>query len=590
MLKILIKQLKLDREDVSDVVERSRKREVHLLYLRFFNILMSRKKRRGEDSKSSYDSHMLWFATARTLLKDSQCMDFCQKILTVIITKQHCLEVVEETPVPGSKLKPPFVNPLDDMSPFFQKQYVKGHANDVFAAYGRLLAEICLVLPCQLRKMSEVTKHLPSPEFNAEWMDTLCDYLLKVAQPTGVGRRHIRKLLLHICGSKEKYRLTRDVHALKSFMKTTREICCRGGFDPEQPTGLPVHLPYKAMLTLIEQLKACDEIASSRTSNWQAFCLQEKTTLSYLFQASFLLDEGLAPLILQLIHTALSGVPPKTEETKEPASSRKEGKDKGERQGRERKLKEGDKGKEKEVEKEESKESKPTPTMPAPDKEACCALVQLFLSFADDHSLTRFIQLFLFQSNSTPLRWKAHALLHCLYLHSPTAEQVHLVELLWKLWPSMPSYGHKASQFVDLLGYFTINTPQVLEKEPLCHSFVERAIALLKQQNEVVATHPNSHVYSQLQSLVDFDGFYLESEPCLVCNDPEVPYSVMKLSSVKSEVRYSPNMILVKMIGSYTISQVILRISDIKRTKMVRTVNVYYSNRTVQNVIELKNK
>ena len=45
---------------------------------------------------------------------------------------------------------------------------------------------------------------------------------------------------------------------------------------------------------------------------------------------------------------------------------------------------------------------------------------------------------------------------------------------------------------------------------------------------------------------------------------------VMKLSSVKSEVRYSPNMILVKMIGSYTISQVILRISDIKRTKMVR--------------------
>ena len=46
---------------------------------------------------------------------------------------------------------------------------------------------------------------------------------------------------------------------------------------------------------------------------------------------------------------------------------------------------------------------------------------------------------------------------------------------------------------------------------------------------------------------------------------------VMKLSSVKSEVRYSPNMILVKMIGSYSISQVILRISDINRTKMVDT-------------------
>ena len=44
----------------------------------------------------------------------------------------------------------------------------------------------------------------------------------------------------------------------------------------------------------------------------------------------------------------------------------------------------------------------------------------------------------------------------------------------------------------------------------------------------------------------------------------------MKLQSVKSEIRYTPNMILVKLVGSHNISQVILRISDIKRTKMVR--------------------
>ena len=44
----------------------------------------------------------------------------------------------------------PFVNPLADLSPFFQKQYVKGHSSDVFVAYGRLLAEILLVLPCQV--------------------------------------------------------------------------------------------------------------------------------------------------------------------------------------------------------------------------------------------------------------------------------------------------------------------------------------------------------------------------------------------------------------------------------------------------------
>ena len=37
-------------------------------------------------------------------------------------------------------------------------------------------------------------------------------------------------------------------------------------------------------------------------------------TLPYLFQALFVLDEGLAPLILQLIYSALSGTPPTKEE------------------------------------------------------------------------------------------------------------------------------------------------------------------------------------------------------------------------------------------------------------------------------------
>lgn len=63
-------------------------------------------------------------------------------------------------------------------------------------------------------------------------------------------------------------------------------------------------------------------------------------------------------------------------------------------------------------------------------------------------------------------------------------------------------------------------------QEVLCQTYVERAIALLKSQNEMVANHPNSHIYSQLLSMVDFDGYYLENKPCLVCNDPEVPYSV----------------------------------------------------------------
>ena len=54
--------------------------------------------------------------------------------------------------------------------------------------------------------------------------------------------------------------------------------------------------------------------------------------------------------------------------------------------------------------------------------------------------------------------------------------------------------------------------------------------------------------------------------------------------------RYTTTTQLVKLVSSHTISRIFLRIGDLKRSKMVRTVNVYYNNRTVQSVVELKNR
>ena len=53
MLKAILSRLDLDREDVAEMVKRSERHEVHLMYLRFFNILMSRKKGKGEEAKVS---------------------------------------------------------------------------------------------------------------------------------------------------------------------------------------------------------------------------------------------------------------------------------------------------------------------------------------------------------------------------------------------------------------------------------------------------------------------------------------------------------------------------------------------------------
>lgn len=75
---------------------------------------------------------------------------------------------------------------------------------------------------------------------------------------------------------------------------------------------------------------------------------------------------------------------------------------------------------------------------------------------------------------------------------------------------------------------------------------------------------------------------------CLVC--PLFVLQNIKLSSIKVDTRYTTTQQVVKLIGSHTISKVTVKIGDLKRTKMVRTINLYYNNRTVQAIVELKNK
>ena len=76
-----------------------------------------------------------------------------------------------------------------DMSPFFLKQYVKGHAHDVFEAYPQLLTEMALRLPYQVRKISE---GLPEKvHFGSSWYYFLCEYMM--TQQTPYVRRQVRK-------------------------------------------------------------------------------------------------------------------------------------------------------------------------------------------------------------------------------------------------------------------------------------------------------------------------------------------------------------------------------------------------------------
>ena len=92
-------------------------------------------------------------------------------------------------------------------------------------------------------------------------------------------RRQVRKLLLYVCGSKEKYRQLRDMHALDKHMGQVRALCAKAGLTEvcgEGAEHTPVALPYDVLISLIEHVKACSEIATVRTVNWQKFCQKEE--------------------------------------------------------------------------------------------------------------------------------------------------------------------------------------------------------------------------------------------------------------------------------------------------------------------------
>lgn len=139
-----------------------------------------------------------------------------------------------------------------------------------------------------------------------------CQYLM--IQQTPFVRRQVRKLLLFICGSKEKYRQLRDLHTLDSHMRSIKKlleeqgiflragvVTATSGSALQYDTLISlvsVHLAETCLLSFpvcdqfilyfvaitwldllqMEHLKACAEIATQRTINWQKFCMKDDCT------------------------------------------------------------------------------------------------------------------------------------------------------------------------------------------------------------------------------------------------------------------------------------------------------------------------
>lgn len=100
-------------------------------------------------------------------------------------------------------------------------QYIFIGISNAFQSYPQLLTEMALRLPYQVYKHSEISEQV-GVAFEHCWYKHLCEYMMASQVP--FVRRQVRKLLLFICGNKEKYRQLRDVHALNTHMKVSYKV------------------------------------------------------------------------------------------------------------------------------------------------------------------------------------------------------------------------------------------------------------------------------------------------------------------------------------------------------------------------------
>lgn len=600
LLNALIEQLQQSpATGPADLTSRTPETEVKLVVLRMLCVLMGKVKSSSKMSvanilastgSSKDNATFVASATANTLL-ESSAIQLCYQILNVFLpywknvassddsagaagvsSPSNPAANVQTSSVTGgstSLLKAQQYGSEPDMQPFFSPLCFNG-CSDVFELYPTVLTEMAVRLPYQILKLS--TTNASARDWYQPTCEsltfTLCEYMMIVQ--SAILRRLVRKLLLYICGSKEKYRQIRDIHSLDAHIKMIQKSSENASNLLAAATSAnsnPV-FTYDALVELTEHLRACLEVATMRTGNWQRFCLSHVTVLPSLLRiCTYQLDEGVSPIILQLLQSAVCNANESAAGAAKPEP--KPSVSRAIRQDRERSE-----------ESECSVDSKFDPIQ-------CSILVTQIFSQTPTPALTKFIKIFLLETNVTSLRWQTHALIYAFYENSSAAQRERLLNCMWELWPLLPAYGRRTAQFVDLLGYLTLSTRHANSK---LLEYMGLAVGVLRQQNEFLSKHPNAPIYTALSHVLELDGYFLESEPCLVCNNPEVPMSNIKLSSIRIDSKFTTTTTIVKLVQSHMISKIILRIADLKRTKMVRTINIYYNNRTVQAVVELKNR
>ncbi|KAL6863816.1 hypothetical protein ACP4OV_016719 [Aristida adscensionis] len=537
----------------------------------------------GEQDKNEFASQLLRACSAlRQQSFLNYLMDILQQLVHVFKSSSINGEAGSSGSGCGSLLTIRRELAAGNFSPFFSDSYAKSHPTDLFMDYYKLLLEntfrlvYSMVRP-EKEKSAEKDKAYKVPNTKDlkldGYQDVLCSY---ISNPhTTFVRRYARRLFLHLCGSKTHYYSVRDSWQYSHEVKKLHKIINKSG-------GFRNPVPYERSVKLIKCLSTLCDVAASRPKNWQKFCLKHTDLLPFLMDNFYHFSEECIIQTLKLLNLAFYTGKDANHNAQKPESVDLGGSASTSSQSSDpKKKRKGDDGSEGSSEK------------------SCMDMEQVVEMFSDKEGdvLKRFVDIFLLEWNSAGVRHEAKCVLFGVWYHAKSSLRETILTILLQKVMYLPMYGQNIVEYTDLmtclLGKVNDSSAKQNDSELVNKCLTSEVTSCifdtLHSQNELLANHPNSRIYNTLSCLVDFDGYYLESEPCVTCSCPDVPYSRMKLESLKSETKFTDNRIIIKCTGSFTIQSVTMNVYDARKSKSVKVLNLYYNNRPVTDLSELKN-
>eukprot|EP00850_Spirogloea_muscicola_P019673 SM000196S05365 [mRNA] locus=s196:186709:205871:+ [translate_table: standard] len=650
VVQLLLDELDLNRE-LRLEEGRIKRGEFAILCFTFFTLVLRSHESEKADLKTTSSRASTSFGSRRmracTLLCTPALVSFLHSIVSrqastfkKVARKEAASEALSscDSLLSAKKDKVP-----GSCAPFLSDSYVQLQRGDPFSSFVHLLLESSLRLACNVARqqrdddpapgVAEASHEMSGREGldgqanvhacpNAsgmedfcliDWQDLLCFYISKAT--TSSLKKYARRLLLHCCsGKRAEYYRARDSWQLTSVFKRWSKLAAKT-HDFKKP------MSYKWQVKLAQSLAAAAEIAEIRPFSWQRHCLDNADVLPLLLRSTRRWGEESVLQALRLLFLAFyfadelplapssDGVlvPPATKlpSYAEILISQSRISDKRNVSGfvssREHRLSSSEEKAKRRTKKGERELGEVADDGQIMDMGPAAKLIS-----EDTGVIPHVIHTFLLGWSSSYVRTATRAFLQGLWLHGDHNLRSQLLKVVLGAIPDLPSFGPNVVQFSDLLSWTLARgkvqaTDKVFdgqagsaEESKIIESCLNEVVignilATLKEQNELLANHPESKMYNDLQTLVDFEGYYLESEPCLACSSPDNTFTRMKLESLKSETKFTDNRILVKFSGSHAVRSLSMEIHDGRKSKSIKVLNLYYNNRAVSDLSELKN-